>query len=225
MLTPEDLVDYPLKLAVRGYSVAQVDQLLDQAADSLERLHQRVADLEQQLESCQERLTAAAETEETLKRTLVTAQRAAEQALDEARERARTIVDDAEASARRQTLEAERRRRHLEDHIAELREFEEGYRDQLREHLEERLRQLEGLGPTVAPLRDHDEVPSDVADLLELPPEGGDDRPPLRVRVHDGPEDDPTDGGDANDRPLAWPPSGEGRAHDGTGPGVDPTGE
>lgn len=207
MLTPDELADYPLKQTMRGYSVAQVDELLDRAADSLERLHTRVADLEQQLGACEERLAAAAETEETLKRTLVTAQRAAEQALDEARERAAKLVDDAEQEARDRVLDAERRRRRLEDHIAELRDFEEAYRAQLREALQDRLRQLERIGATVAPIRD-DDVPPEVADLLAM---STDDRPSLTVRVHDETDGAPTDGEEPGDRPLAWPASGRDR--------------
>lgn len=220
MLTAEDLVDYPLKMAVRGYSVAEVDDLLDRAADSLDRLHARVAELEGQLAECQERLSASAETEGTLKRTLVTAQRAAEQSLEEARARAARMVEDAERQAREQAMDAERRRRELEDRIAELREFEQSYRAELREMLEQRLEQLEGHGGTVAPVGGPGDVPTEVADLVDLPGEA-DDRPSLTVRVHeegddgdDGGDGDPGVGGDPQDRPLAWPPSEEPRRPD-----------
>lgn len=218
MLTPEDLVDYPLKVTVRGYSVAQVDELLDQAADSLEQLQQRVAQLEEQLGSCEERLADAAETEQTLKRTLVTAQRAAEQSLQEARQEAARLLEQAEQQARNRELEAERRRRQLEDHIEELRDFEESYREELRALIEERLRQLDELGPTVAPLRDQSDVPAEVADLVDVPE---DDRGPLRVRVHD----DRGDGGEQPAGPLAWPSSGASHGRDDAPPDADDPGE
>lgn len=211
MLTAEDLVEYPLKLAVRGYSVQQVDELLDRAADSLDRLHGRVAELERQLSECQEQLTSAAETEGTLKRTLVTAQRAAEQSLEEARERAARMVEDAERQVREQAMEAERQRRQLEDRIAELRQFEQSYRAELREVLEQRLEQLDGLGATVAPVGGSGSVPREVADLVDLPGDA-DDRPSLTVRVHEGEdEDQPMGGGDPDAGPLAWRPSEEPR--------------
>lgn len=220
MLTAEDLVDYPLKLAVRGYAVSQVDDLLDRAADSLDRLHARVAELEAQLAGCQEHLAAAEETEGTLKRTLVTAQRAAEQSLEEARARAARLVDDAERQAREQTMDAERRRRQLEDRIAELREFEQSYRAELREVLEQRLEQLQGIGDTVAPVASPGEVPPEVADLVDLPGDA-DDRPSLTVRIHEGDDGvepgqrgDHGDGGDREAGPLAWRPSEEPRRRD-----------
>lgn len=235
MLTAEDLVDFPLKMAVRGYSVAQVDDLLDRAADSLDRLHARVADLEEQLAECQAQLSSTAETEGTLKRTLITAQRAAEQSLDEARARAASIVEDAERQAREQaedaerqarerSMDAERRRRVLEDRVAELREFEQSYRAELRALLEQRLEALEGIGDTVAPVGGPQEVPGDVADLVDLPGDA-DDRPPLTVRVHDEDDGGSGDGGDSDDGPLAWRPPEEPRPTDRSDSDAETTGD
>lgn len=222
MLTPDDLVNYPLKLTVRGYSVAQVDDLLDRAADALDRLQRQVDELTERLGASEERLAATSETEDTLKRTLVTAQRAAEQALEEARERAASIVEEAERDARaevegareeatelreaavraaeEEAAAAERRRRELEERVAALRTFEEEYRGQIRAALEQLLRQLGSVGrggparPAAGPERSAPPPPSDVADLLEpTPPRGPDeDRAPLTVRVHR----DERDGGD-----------------------------
>lgn len=173
MLTPDDLVNYPLKLSVRGYSVAQVDDLLDRAADTIDQLQRQVADLGAQLAISEERLAATSDTEDTLKRTLVTAQRAAEQSIEEARERAASMVEEAEreaqdqleraraeagelrASVERSTREdlaaAERRQRQLEERIASLRAFEEEYRAQLRTALEARLDQLDAVGESAIP--------------------------------------------------------------------------
>lgn len=224
MLTAEDLVDFPLKMAVRGYSVAQVDDLLDRAADSLDRLHARVADLEGQLAECQGLLSSAAETEGTLKRTLVTAQRAAEQSLEEARARAARIVEDAERRAREQAMEAERRRRELEDRIAELREFEQSYRAELREVLEQRLEALQGLGDTAAPVGGPADVPREVADLVDLPGHA-DDRPPLTIRVHEGDDEGPGEGGETDDGPVAWRPPEEPRRPDRSASDAETTGD
>lgn len=165
MLTPDDIVNYPLKQAVRGYSVQQVDDLLDQVADTIERLQRRASDVEERLGRSEERLAAASETETTLKRTLVTAQRAAEQSLEEAKERSSELIDDARReaasiveqarleaeelrvealqAARAEEAEIRRRRQALEGHIEALRIFEREYRARLRGHLEEQLRLLD----------------------------------------------------------------------------------
>lgn len=164
-LSPDDIVNYPLKQAVRGYSVAQVDDLLDQVADTVERLEAEVETLRERLQRSEERLAGASETEATLKRTLVTAQRAAEQSLEEAKERSAEMLDEARResasvleqarleaeelrvealqAARAEEADIRRRRQALEGHIEALRIFEREYRARLRGHLEGQLRMLD----------------------------------------------------------------------------------
>lgn len=166
-LTPDDIVTYPLKQALRGYAVKQVDELLDRVADELERLHQERDDARRELASCKQRAAEAEETEAALKRTLVTAQRTAEQAVAEARQEAADIVASAERQAasivdeatseaeerRARSLEAiraeetelRRQRRDLEGRVAGLRRFESDLVARLREWLREQLRNVEDL--------------------------------------------------------------------------------
>lgn len=181
-LTPDEIVNYPLKQAVRGYSVKQVDELLDQVADTLERMQIEMEDLRNRLMRAEQQLAATSETDATLKRTLVTAQRAAEQSLDEARTRSEELVEDARReaaavveqakldaeelrldavqAARAEEAEIRRRRRALERHIAELQAFERDYRDRLRSLIDEQSRLLEDIQmrPPVPP---EDDLPSE----------------------------------------------------------------
>lgn len=55
VLSPDDVVNYPLKQAVRGYSVSQVDELLDRVADELERLHLELVDTRRRLQEAEAR--------------------------------------------------------------------------------------------------------------------------------------------------------------------------
>lgn len=215
-LSPDDIVNYPLKQAVRGYSVPQVDELLDQVADTVERLTSEVEDLRRRLRQSEDRLAAASETESTLKRTLVTAQRAAEQSLDEAREQATGLVEEARRAsagileaaeldaqelreeavkaARAEEAEIRRRRQALEGHIEALRIFEREYRARLRGHLEDQLRTLDDVpvriasGGGVPRLEEPDGPADDVPG--EPSPLGSasvpDEPEELRVRVRDG---------------------------------------
>lgn len=174
-LTPDDIVNYPLKQAVRGYSVAQVDRLLDRVADEFERIGAEWRDLRARLARCEEQLAATSETEGTLKRTLVTAQRAAEQSLEEAKARAAEMLDEARSeaagvveqarlaaeslrveavqAARAEEAEVRRRRQELEAQVESLRVFEREYRTRLREHLDQHVRALDELeaGPGATP--------------------------------------------------------------------------
>lgn len=161
-LTPDDIVNYPLKQAVRGYSVRQVDDLLDRVADEFERVHHELADTRQRLDQAEARAEALSEAESTLKRTLVTAQRAAEQTVAEARERAATVVEQAQeeaerkhraavSSAREQLDELRRSQRELAARIEALRAYDRDYRSTLREFVERHLRSLEELDQRVPP--------------------------------------------------------------------------
>jgi cell division initiation protein len=212
-LSADDIVNYALKQAVRGYSVPQVDELLDQVADTVERLGSELDDVRHRLRQSEDRLAAASETESTLKRTLVTAQRAAEQSLDEAREQAAELVEEARReaatlleqarldaeevrvealkAARAEEAEIRRRRQALEGHIEALRIFEREYRSRLREQLEEQLRILDDVqhrpGTDVPSLADE----TDDAPPIDRSHLGGatvPDEPQLRVRVR---EDEP----------------------------------
>lgn len=98
-LTPNEIADYPLRTAVRGYRVEQVDDLLDRVADRIEALQQETAELRERLQAAEERAAEASATEATLKRTLVTAQRAAEDTVAEARTEAARIRSDAQEQA------------------------------------------------------------------------------------------------------------------------------
>lgn len=183
-LTPDDIVNYPLKQAVKGYKVEQVDDLLDQVADALERAQRDNVELRRKLEVSEQRLAAASETEATLKRTLVTAQRAAEQSLEEAKARAAEHVEDARReaqglleqarldaeelrvealrSARAEEAEIRRRRQELEGQIEALRSFEREYRSRLRSHLDEQRRLLDEVATRPADLpTDDPEDPSE----------------------------------------------------------------
>ena len=168
-LTPEEIVSYDLKQSVRGYSVAQVDELLDRLADQVEAAQQEQELLATRLREAEERLEATQETESTLKRTLITAQQAAERSLQEAKDEAEAILDrarqeaseveqdarqeaervlaDARASASREAEEARRRRAALQERVDELVERERRHRAHLRELLEHQLAELERLGP------------------------------------------------------------------------------
>jgi cell division initiation protein len=167
-LSPDDIVGYEFRQqTVRGYDVQQVDDLLDQLADQVERTERELDDLRQRLRDSEARLAAALETESTLKRTLVTAQDAAERALAEAREQAdelretaeraideqlarareeaRTIVSDAQGEARAELTTAREQRAAIEDRLAGLRELEQRHRSSLERHLRVHLDQLEQL--------------------------------------------------------------------------------
>src|SRR6476659_2997808 len=127
-VTPRELRDIEIREGFRGYNRDDVDELLERAAATVEALNERLRRLTEQVSSAEGVQGASRETEDMLHRTLLLAQRAADEAVAEAQFKARQILDDAEAKSRAQIAEAEstaRRqvdteRRRLESEVLEL---------------------------------------------------------------------------------------------------------
>lgn len=110
---------------LRGYHPDDVDEFLEQLALLVTDLEAQLDDATRRLEQAGQRATVATANEQTVRRTLVLAQRTAELAVTEAQNRANAIVAEAEEQARARVAAVEA------DCVA-TRELEEG---RLREEL------------------------------------------------------------------------------------------
>jgi DivIVA domain-containing protein len=121
-VSPKTLREVEFREKMRGYHPEDVDHFLEQVAAGLEVMQER---LRQAVERAQRAEAAAAEaggTDETLRKTLVLAQRTADMAVQEAREQAARILAGAEQQAQAILAEAEEKGRiALEDAVAESR--------------------------------------------------------------------------------------------------------
>jgi DivIVA domain-containing protein len=195
-LTPQDVRDkkFTTTRFKPGYDEDEVDAFLDEVEAELGQLHaentvlrDRIAVLEAAppaaaataaIDAGDELPAAAmsgptAEMEEMLRRTLLLAQRTADQAVAEAQEEADRLKSEAaaqaerlvgeakteaerherEATARREAAVAaiEADRRAIEAQVEALRAFEREYRTRLKAYLELQLRELDNVGRTTAP--------------------------------------------------------------------------
>lgn len=199
-LTPQLLNDVAFHEAKKGYNTQEVDDFLERLAVGLERkeaqlleARTRIDQAEARAEEAERRAAAAAarasetsEADDTLKRTLVLAQRTADAAIKEAEEQAartlssaqdqaaRMLADAQEATARaRSEAEVEARQAQEEARarvLAELQELEAA-RDQLQgdvelldRHLDEQRNRLRDS------LRDLQRIVDDPTALGEVPP-------------------------------------------------------
>ena len=157
-LTPQDVQQKEFKQQFRGYNEVEVDAFLDEVELELTRLIAENEDLRQRLASVVTAQAAAApggEADEMLRRTLLLAQRTADETIAAARAEADRLLGEAQAQAEHTVVRADERaraalgdldarRRQLEAHIEGLRAFEREYRARLRAYLEGQLRDLEG---------------------------------------------------------------------------------
>ncbi len=172
-VTPSELRGSEIKDSWRGYDRDEVDDLLERAAVTIEGLSQKLQDTASRPAAAAAPaapeavpLPSSRDDADMLQRTLLLAQRAADDAVNEAQARARQILDESEAKAQAMVSEAEgnaRRiaegeRRRLEAEIQDLSSRREklradadaldsyasSYRDRLRATLEADLERLTG---------------------------------------------------------------------------------
>lgn len=128
-MTPREIQEKQFHDAFRGYSHEEVDLFIDQVAEAYDQVyrenqtfHRRLEELEGQLDGGPPRAqvipapitvqassppAGTAESEDMLKRVLLTAQESADKAIQNARARAQALIEDAEVKARRLEEQAE----------------------------------------------------------------------------------------------------------------------
>ncbi|MDQ4143894.1 MAG: DivIVA domain-containing protein [Actinomycetota bacterium] len=207
-VTPKDINEKQFRDAWRGYNQEEVDDFLDTVAEVLDNTQRENQGLRARNLELEQALSTTREAEEMLKKTLVTAQRAAEEAIakakakakqlvDEAEKRAsganeeaRRIIEDAESNAKRKTLDIERmaqnRRQELDAAIARLSAYQSELQAKLRLFLEEQQKNLDALVGTEPPSasgpRKNGSPPS-APRKGALPQDGGEADPTSRI-VH-----------------------------------------
>lgn len=120
MLTPLDIQNKEFRRSFRGYNEEEVDEFLDQLAQDYEWLYLENQRLKEKLEDIKAGVARYQEMEQTIKDTLVMAQKNAEELrentkreaeilLNEARQKAKEVVKQAEEDADRLVSMAEER--------------------------------------------------------------------------------------------------------------------
>jgi cell division initiation protein len=174
-VTPHDLRNAELREAFRGYRPEEVEELLERAAVTLERVHERNRQLQEKVAALEAEGSTAKEMESVLRQTLLLAQRTADETVTAAHERARHLVEESEDRALTLTTEAEQQarivgeaqRQKFEAIVAELsarrdvltldidalERVQADYRGRLRAILEKELEDLDRRAALSAPMR------------------------------------------------------------------------
>src|SRR5262249_16606930 len=106
-ISPRELRDVEIRESLRGYNRDEVNDLLERAAPTSHGDIERSEELTEQLASAQSEAGRSRETEDVLHRTLLLAQRAADEAVAEATAKARQLTEDAEAQSHRLIADSE----------------------------------------------------------------------------------------------------------------------
>lgn len=100
-LTAMDINNKEFKRGLRGYSVEEVDEFLDQVVENYEELYKENSRLKESLSRVNEKLEHYEKLEATIQNTLLLAQNAADQAKESSEKQAKLIIGNANETAQR----------------------------------------------------------------------------------------------------------------------------
>lgn len=99
MLTPMDIQRQDFEVKLRGYNADEVDDFLDLVGKDYEKLYKENAELREQVKQLDKSIEQYRAMEETLQKSIVLAQTAAEDIKKNATEKADVIVNEAQSKS------------------------------------------------------------------------------------------------------------------------------
>jgi len=138
-LTPLDIHNKEFGRRLRGYAEDEVNEFLDQVIKDYEALIRENKELQSQALSLQEKLNHFSNIEETLSKTIIVAQEAADEVKSNAKKEAQLIVKEAEKNADRIVNDALAKSRKVMLEVEELKKQASIYRTRFRTLVEAQL--------------------------------------------------------------------------------------
>ena len=135
-LTPLDIRHKEFARSMRGYRDLEVDEFLDDIADEFERLFNENIDYKDRLETLEEKIEQYKNIEDTLKKTLISAQQQAEEMKQNAQKESDLILRDAELKSRTIVNDSYAERQKIQRSVSALKQKQEDLRFQLRSVIE-----------------------------------------------------------------------------------------
>lgn len=141
-LTPLDIHNKEFSRGFRGYDEDEVNEFLDQVIKDYELILREKKELEEKVNVLNERLDHFTNIEETLNKSLVVAQEAAEEVKRNAQKEAKLIIKEAEKNADRIVNEALSKARKIALEIEELKKQSKVFRTRFKMLIEAQLDML-----------------------------------------------------------------------------------
>ena len=132
LLTSLDVVNQSFKKSMRGYDSAEVDEFLDNVAETLQTYAQRTKDLERDLVLKEESLAEYEKMKDVLHEALLMAQKSADEKVKSAQEQASKIISDAKERADMICKDATQEAERLRDGVSQIRNVRNLYEQEFR---------------------------------------------------------------------------------------------
>ncbi|NLD99533.1 MAG: DivIVA domain-containing protein [Fibrobacter sp.] len=171
-ITPLDIRNQPFKKVWRGYDIDLVRAFCEQVATEYESVIRQNSEFATQIKNLEQRLEGFTKIERILNETLLTAQKATDEARVNAQKEAELILKDANLRAERYEDEARQRVHNLESEIVALRNQRDSFLARFKAMLTTQLNLLEIISGDLKEI--HDDPPMQIADdetLAEVPPQ------------------------------------------------------
>lgn len=141
-LTPLDIHNKEFGRKLRGYDEDEVNEFLDQIIKDYEALIRENKEMQNQAQTLQEKLNHFANLEDTLSKTIIVAQEAADEVKGNAKKEAQLIIKEAEKNADRIVNDALAKSRKVAMEVEELKKQASIYRTRFRTLVEAQLELL-----------------------------------------------------------------------------------
>lgn len=141
-LTPLDIHNKVFSKSFRGYDEDEVNEFLDQVIKDYEMVIREKRNLEDELKGLQERLGHFNNIEDTLNKSIVVAQEAAEEVKRNAQKEAKLIIREAEKNADRIVNEALSKARKIAIEIEDLKNQSKVFRNRFKMLIEAQLEMI-----------------------------------------------------------------------------------
>lgn len=119
-ITPIDIQEQKFKITFRGYDKSEVDAFLDTVATEMEDLLRENSFIKEEIERLNKEIERLKVMEDTLKNTIISAQKMAEDFKETARKEADNIVADARVRAEKILFDAEKRVSELTSELVKI---------------------------------------------------------------------------------------------------------
>ncbi|NIA24177.1 MAG: DivIVA domain-containing protein [Gammaproteobacteria bacterium] len=142
-LNPIDIEQKTFRVALRGYAEEEVDAFLDEIVASMRSYEKGLQEAQERVRDLEQRLAETQEAEDRIKKTLVIAQKTADEVVREARFEAQQILSEARLDASEIETEQARRRERLGSEVGMLQGVVAELRAHVRDLTERLLTQVE----------------------------------------------------------------------------------
>ena len=142
-LTPLDIHNKEFNRSFRGYDEDEVNEFLDHVIKDYEGLIRENKDLHARIEQVEEKLSHFTNIEESLSKSIIVAQEAAEEVKNNSRKEAQLVVKEAEKNADRIINDALNKSRKITMEIDEIHKQASVFRARFRSLIQAQLEMLE----------------------------------------------------------------------------------